>query len=331
MLPFKYLLAVLFIFSLLAVGSCIYISPEKAQKTVCIKPYMTYESYCCLDQNNNSLCDFREVKSDTQKPGIISSPEPSIDINVRISKVLDGDTVVLDGGEVLRLLGIDAPEKGQYGYFAAMNRLGQLVEGKEVGLEKDREGVDSEGRLVRYLWLDGVNVNLLLVRDGLARASIATPNVLHEQSILEAQKSAEREGIGLWVSGFELDRNACDDRCLQVTTFNYDAFGDDCDNLENEYVVIHNYCTGSCDFTGWTISNGGIQTYTFKNFSVRPREYFILFTGAGSDTDLYLYWDNKLGICDAVWPNDKGALYLRNRDDELMLRYSYFDVDRTEN
>ena len=62
---------------------------------------------------------------------------------VTVARVIDGDTLELANGKRIRLLGIDAPEKGQFFYEEARERLKELVEGKRVFLERDVSNSDS--------------------------------------------------------------------------------------------------------------------------------------------------------------------------------------------
>ena len=55
----------------------------------------------------------------------------------QVSKVIDGDTITLENGEKVRLIGIDTPERGQCYYKEAKLRLTELVLNKKVELEKD--------------------------------------------------------------------------------------------------------------------------------------------------------------------------------------------------
>ena len=87
-----------------------------------------------------------------------------------VERVIDGDTLVLANGERVRLIGIDAPEKGEKCFEEAKNRLQQLVFGRLVFLRRDVSDRDKYGRLVRFVYLDRVFVNLVLVEEGLALA-----------------------------------------------------------------------------------------------------------------------------------------------------------------
>jgi micrococcal nuclease len=89
-----------------------------------------------------------------------------------IERVIDGDTVVLEGGERVRLLQIDAPEASEECYAAAaareLNRLSPR--GTPVVLETDPvlDRRDRYGRLLRYEHVGRTNVNVELVRRGAA-------------------------------------------------------------------------------------------------------------------------------------------------------------------
>jgi micrococcal nuclease len=104
-----------------------------------------------------------------------------------VERVIDGDTILLENGERVRLIGIDAPEKGEKCFEEAKNRLQHLVFGRVVFLRKDVSERDKYGRLVRYVFADRVFVNLALVEEGLALAFEFEP----DNGFAHAFKSAE--------------------------------------------------------------------------------------------------------------------------------------------
>lgn len=94
---------------------------------------------------------------------------------VRVDKVVDGDTVVLQDGRSLRLRGIDAPEvrhgdrPGQYYGRQAAMMLGALVSGRMVTLDRAELSADRYGRLVGRMRLsDGREVATVMVEEGCA-------------------------------------------------------------------------------------------------------------------------------------------------------------------
>ena len=70
-----------------------------------------------------------------------------------VERVIDGDTIVLQTGERVRFIGIDAPEIGDPGADEATNFVRERVEGRTVWLELDGNDTDRFGRLRRYIWL----------------------------------------------------------------------------------------------------------------------------------------------------------------------------------
>ena len=71
----------------------------------------------------------------------------------RVKFVYDGDTILIDGNQKVRLLGIDAPEKGEKCYQEAKEYLLNLVLGKEVVLKREENDKDKYGLGARLLWL----------------------------------------------------------------------------------------------------------------------------------------------------------------------------------
>ena len=128
----------------------------------------------------------------------------------KVVKVVDGDTIVLEGGTTLRYIGIDTPEVSQgKECFAedATKKNQELVEGKNVRLEKDVSEADRYGRLLRYVWVDlpsqgapaqGIFVNESLVREGYATAATYPPDVKYQNQFNQAEREAKTNGRGLW-------------------------------------------------------------------------------------------------------------------------------------
>ena len=63
--------------------------------------------------------------------------------NKLVTKVIDGDTFLIEGGYSVRILGIDADERGHPCYELAKKRLEELILNKEVRLEKGKEDLDQ--------------------------------------------------------------------------------------------------------------------------------------------------------------------------------------------
>jgi len=74
----------------------------------------------------------------------------------------------------------------------------RLVEGKEVRLEQDVSETDKYGRLLRYVYVDGVFVNAELVKQGLARAKAYPPDTKYQDYLEKMEAEAREAGRGMW-------------------------------------------------------------------------------------------------------------------------------------
>ena len=115
---------------------------------------------------------------------------------VLVTKVIDGDTIVVEGGEHIRLLAMDTDEMDFPCYQDAKNRLEELVLNKKIRLEKDKTDVDKYGRCLRYVFLDKQNIDLQLVKEGLAVARFYELDVKYKDEITLAEKIAIDGRIG---------------------------------------------------------------------------------------------------------------------------------------
>lgn len=129
-----------------------------------------------------------------------------------MAQVLDGDTVLLEDGRKVRLLGIDAPELEKEGKPAeflahkAKAALKELAQGKKVRLEYDELKYDRYGRTLAHLFLpDGTHLNRELVRRGLARVYVIPPNLRYRSELLAAQREALQGERGIWLEALKPD------------------------------------------------------------------------------------------------------------------------------
>jgi micrococcal nuclease len=246
--------------------------------------------------------------------GKFASEKFSKQTKVTVAKVIDGDTIELANGKKVRLLGIDAPENGQKYYEEAKKKLAELVEGKEVMLESDVTNADKSGRLLRYVFANDVFVNLELVKLGLANVYIVLPDAKYSKQLLEAEEFARERGIGIW-RRFSLPYS----NCMQIVKFNYDAKGKDDENLNDEYVTFKNVCDFPINLSGWTVKDRSFNIFTFPEFTIQPSREVTLYSGSGKNTNSEIFWNSKY----AIWNNDGDALYLRDREGNLILFKSY--------
>lgn len=121
----------------------------------------------------------------------------------RVVGVADGDTVtVLVAGrtrQVVRLAGIDAPEKAQPYGDRAKRHLSDLVFGAEVAVEYEKR--DRYGRIVGKVIRDGQDASLAQIESGLAwhfKRYAAEQSPDDRAVYARAEEAARHAGLGLW-------------------------------------------------------------------------------------------------------------------------------------
>ncbi len=95
-------------------------------------------------------------------------------VSVSVLRVIDGDTMEISGGDRVRLLGIDAPERGDPLSVSATDMLKELTASRPITLEicEDR---DIYGRILATVRAEKVNVNRILLREGMALPMLIPP------------------------------------------------------------------------------------------------------------------------------------------------------------
>ena len=125
---------------------------------------------------------------------------------LKCTRVVDGNTIVLNNGERVRLIGVDTPETKQpqkpVEYFGkeASAFTNRMVEGKEVRLEYDWQKRDKYNRLLAYVYLkDGTFINAEIVKQGYGHAYSKFPFKYLEQ-FRQYEKQARENKRGLWAN-----------------------------------------------------------------------------------------------------------------------------------
>ncbi len=136
--------------------------------------------------------------------------------DAKVLKVIDGDTIRLEDGRLVRYLGVNAPEVRKkvggkwvfdpepFGEAAtAFNR--KLVEGKTVRLQIDpARPRDRFGRLLAYVFVENERkyfVNVELLKQGLAKMDIMPLGTEHRIMFWSAEESAWTDKRGVWSDG----------------------------------------------------------------------------------------------------------------------------------
>jgi endonuclease YncB( thermonuclease family) len=117
--------------------------------------------------------------------------------------VYDGDTLKLEDGRKLRLLGINTPEIGRDGtpsealaHEARQALVDLVAQQPRLALRYEQQRQDRYGRLLAHAFLsDGRNLQQLLLQRGLAAAVAIAPNLANFDCYLAAEDGAQGQGI----------------------------------------------------------------------------------------------------------------------------------------
>ncbi len=139
-------------------------------------------------------------------------------ILLKVTRVVDGDTFVIENGEKIRLIGIDTPESRinkklvrdakkskqkkevvkEMGKQAALFTR-KLLKDQKVRLEYDVQPRDKYGRILAYAYLeDGRFVNAEIMKAGFAQTMSIPPNLKYQGLFQDLQKQAREARKGLW-------------------------------------------------------------------------------------------------------------------------------------
>lgn len=248
-----------------------------------------------------------------ETPTVTSPPGDS----ATVVHVFDGDSLIVsvDGVELeVRLLGINAPEGSECHGDAALETLEKLLESGDLTLVADNEESDQFDRLLRYLYVDGLNVNLAMIANGDAIVLQGDHSMNAEFSAIA--DAAARDEMGLWAP------DACGaesaQRTVQIVDYVYNPGGRDTDNMNGEWIAIANTGDESADMGGWTLRDESTQhRFRFPSgFSLDPTDEVLVHTGCGDDTPRDLYWCSD----DPVWSNGGDTVILQLADGTVVDR-----------
>ena len=255
-----------------------------------------------------------EINSNDIKESNITNTEESESYgnltSALVKEVIDGDTIILSNGEKVRLIGINTPEYGRYYFDEARELMEILTLGKEVMLERDITDRDKYGRLLRYVYVNGLFINLEMIERGFANAYTYPPDVKYTEKFLEAERYARSNDIGLW------ERSKI---TIVKIDINYDAEGNDNQNLNDEYVIVENISSKDVNIGDWTVKDSATNIYKFCSFLFKKDSIIYLFSGSGIDSNGNFYW----GGTRPVWNNNHDTLYLRDAEGLLVEIYNY--------
>ncbi len=150
------------------------------------------------EKDINQLISLVQTSTPTTSPQTLGTEDKKLYF---VTKVIDGDTIEIEGDQKVRYIGIDTPELKGSECFAkeARDKNKELVEGKRVRLQKDVSETDRYGRLLRFVYTEnGEFVNNKLVLEGYATAATFPPDVSKQEEFKASQQEASSQSRGLW-------------------------------------------------------------------------------------------------------------------------------------
>jgi len=161
-------------------------------------------------------------------------------------RVVDGDTIELDGKETVRLIGVDTPEtkdpRKPVEYFGqeASEFTKKLVEGKKVRLEYDQTKKDVWTRTLAYVFLeDGTFVNAEIVKQGYGFAYTEFPFKYMEE-FRQHEREARESKRGLWAAQVEGQKqNVTEGSTVYITRTGKKYHSDNCSHLSKSKIPVY--------------------------------------------------------------------------------------------
>ncbi len=222
---------------------------------------------------------------------------------VHVERVIDGDTIVADNNST-RLLGINSPEKGEIYYEEAKEFLENLILNETVRLKFGKDKYDRYDRVLAYIYFENKNVNLEIVKQGLANFYFPSGKDVYYSDFKKSWEKCINDNVNLC----EASVDVCSE-CIKLNELNYNS----------QTVVLYNNCDIQCDLTGWNIKDEGRKKFTFPSFILESQKEVIIELGEGVDSNDKLFWTGE----DYVWTRTGDSLFLRDDEGKLVLWESY--------
>lgn len=215
----------------------------------------------------------------------------------RVTKVVDGDTVIVDHRAVVRLIGIDTPEHGQCGYDAATRALRRLVGGEQVVLRSDTGRSGLRGRPERRVLVKSggqqVDATTWLLERGMGVWMPRKGEVTNSKAHHRAADLAAAADTG-WFDEDRCGAGPGPEGALQMTVqWNADATKalSDAQRRNEEFIRIRNVSTVPVDIDGWTLRVGNDRSRKVPaGGAIPPGGTVTVHVGYGTNTftDRYL-------------------------------------------
>ena len=142
----------------------------------------------------------KQVKDILEQPNISTTTVQNLPTKEKVKRVIDGDTIELANGQIVRYVGVNAPNNGEPFEEEATEANAKLVSGKTITLEYDTYTSDRFERVLAYPIADGKNIVVELARKGLVIVTIYQDRrkLKYQDELLKAQEEAKKKKLGIW-------------------------------------------------------------------------------------------------------------------------------------
>lgn len=190
----------------------------------------------------------------------------------KVTRVIDGDTVVLENGQRLRLLGINTPEKTMPYHDEAKNFLKNLVENKSIKIES--RGTGKYGRTLSYIFINNKNINEEMLRQGLANLFYYDKDKYYKDA-KNAEEFARLNEKNLW-------KKSPDKICIELVKLKTD---------EPEKLTLRNKCNRQLNIT-YKDDASHIYRVTLDSNSIYTKEFSHVWNNGGDS----IYINDEKGL-----------------------------------
>lgn len=142
----------------------------------------------------------KQVKDILEQPNISTATVQNLPTKEKVKRVIDGDTIELANGQIVRYVGVNAPNNGEPFEEEATEANAKLVQNKTVTLEYDTYTSDRFGRILAYPFVNGKNIVVELARNGMVKVTIYEDRrkLKYQDELLKAQEHAKNKRLGIW-------------------------------------------------------------------------------------------------------------------------------------
>lgn len=194
--------------------------------------------------------------------------------SVNVERIIDGDTIEIEGAVKVRLKGINTPEKGMMGSEKAVEFLTESVLDREVELISF--GEDKYGRILGFLFLENKNINKEILEKGFASLYYYERDEFYKD-MFSAEEFARLNKLGIWEESTDIS-------CLELVELK---------TSEPEKLILKNDCNKDLEIL---IKDDATHIYREKisSNSIFEKSFSHIWNDAGDS--LYVFDDKGLLI-----------------------------------